>query len=85
MEDYLLQIPLERTRQIHISGVREKDGFLVDAHETLMQEDYDLLAWALKKVQPEVVTLEYFRDDRDALRQMLFRLREVLDVSMCTE
>lgn len=85
VEDYLLQLPLERTRQIHISGVREKDSFLADAHETLMQEDYDLLSWALKKVQPEVVTLEYFRNDRDALCQMLFRLREVLDVSICTE
>ncbi len=85
VEDYLLELPLERVREIHISGVREVDGVLRDAHETLWEADYELLAWVLERVKPEVVTLEYFREDQQALKEMLIRLREYLEVYSPTE
>jgi uncharacterized protein (UPF0276 family) len=81
VEEYLLQLPLHRVRQIHLSGVRRVDGKLQDAHETLVEEDYRLLSWALTRTKPDVVTLEYFKADQEALREMLTRLRQVLDVS----
>jgi uncharacterized protein (UPF0276 family) len=80
VKDYLLQLPLEKIRQIHISGVRVVDGTLQDAHETLTEEDYGLLDWVLKRIRPEMATLEYFNEDKDGLNRMLVRLRQVLDV-----
>ncbi|MBG0770061.1 MAG: DUF692 family protein [Anaerolineaceae bacterium] len=85
IEDYLLELPLERVREVHISGVRKVDGVVRDAHETLHEADYDLLAWVLQRITPEVVTLEYFREDRQALKEMLIRLRKYLDVYSPTE
>jgi hypothetical protein len=85
VKDFLAQFPLERVQQVHISGVRQVGGVVQDAHETLSAEDYDLFQWTLARTQPEVVTLEYFRDDRPALREMLVRLGEYLDDSSATE
>jgi len=80
VRDYLTLLPLERVRQIHLSGAREVDGILQDAHETLSEADYDLFRWVLPRTRPEIVTLEYYRDDRPALKEMLVRLRHDLDV-----
>lgn len=82
---YLTLLPLERVRQIHLSGAREVDGILQDAHETVSEADYDLLRWVLPRTRPEIVTLEYYRDDRPALKEMLVRLRHDLDVLQPTE
>jgi len=79
IQEYIEALPLSEVRQLHISGVREKEGNLIDAHETLQAIDYDLLAWVLPRTKPEVVTLEYFLDDKIALREMLSRVRQVID------
>lgn len=75
--DYLLQLPLERVIQIHISGPRIKNGRLFDAHQTLQDEDYDLLQFALQHTRPQVLTLEYIRE-KAALRQQLAQLRQLI-------
>lgn len=81
-EAYLSEIPLEKVRQIHISGSRYRErGILQDAHEPLHEDDYALLAWTLERARPEMLTLEYFKDDSDALRRMLIGLRSVLDAA----
>ena len=64
--EYLKQLPLHKVRQIHLSGPRPRSGYLYDAHEAMGEEDYALLEWALGQTDPEVVTLEYFRE-REAL------------------
>ncbi len=71
--EYLQLLPLEKVRQIHLSGPRPRSGYLYDAHQPLQEEDYALLEWALAHTHPEVVTLEYFRD-REALAAQLARL-----------
>ena len=85
VRDYLAQLPLERVRQIHLSGAREVGGVLQDAHETLSEADYDLFQWTLSRTRPEIVTLEYYRDDQPALQEMLVRLRHDLEVYPPTE
>lgn len=85
IEAYLLELPLERVREIHISGVREVGGILRDAHEPLQEADYEILEWVLRSTKPEIVTLEYFREDQAALKEMLIRLRQSLDVCSPTE
>jgi len=79
VHEYIEALPLNEVRQIHISGVRKKGRRLFDAHETLQAFDYDLLTWVLTRTKPEVLTLEYFLDDKRALREMLSRLHEVID------
>jgi hypothetical protein len=74
---YLDGLPLQKVRQIHVSGVRQKGGALYDAHEELQDEDYRLLRWVLKRCYPEVVTLEYFRE-KDSLERQLKCLQELI-------
>ncbi|NMC16279.1 MAG: DUF692 family protein [Chloroflexi bacterium] len=79
-ETYLSGLPLEKTAQIHLAGVRTgRDGRLFDAHETLTDEDYHLLNWALERTQPAWLTLEYFREDKRAVAEQVRRLQSYLD------
>ncbi len=70
IHDYLHQLPLDKVVHIHLSGPRERDGQLFDAHESLQEEDYKLLAWLLERTQPRLLTLEYFRDPTLLLEQL---------------
>ena len=71
VEDYLQALPLEKTREIHLSGCRAgTDGALADAHEELAEEDYALLEWLLARVRPQVLTLEYDGDGEALVRQL---------------
>lgn len=74
--EYLEQLPLDDVPQLHISGAREKDGVLVDAHEPLEETDYEVLDWVLARTNPVILTLEYYRDDKPALKEMLRQLHE---------
>ncbi len=76
--DYLSGLPLNRVVQVHLSGPRMRDGRLVDVHESLQATDYALLDFVLQRARPQVVTLEYIRQ-REALREQLCRLRDILD------
>jgi uncharacterized protein (UPF0276 family) len=71
---YLEHLPLDRVQQLHVSGPRRRGGRLVDAHQPLEEEDYDLLGWLLERTHPAVVTLEYIRDEFQ-LAEQLMRLR----------
>jgi uncharacterized protein (UPF0276 family) len=75
--DYLAQLPLDRVRQLHVSGPRLCDGVLADAHETLLDEDYALLCDVLRQARPLALTLEYY-DDEAALHEQISRLRGLL-------
>ncbi|MFH1446377.1 MAG: DUF692 family multinuclear iron-containing protein [Chloroflexota bacterium] len=77
-EEYITALPLERVRQVHISGPRQCNGMLFDAHQSLQEEDYSLLAWVLERVQPTWLTLEYFREEIDTLREQLLHLQALI-------
>lgn len=72
---YLDALPLERVRQVHLSGPRERGGVLWDAHETLRDVDLRLLQEVLARTEPWAVTLEYGRD-AGALEAQLALLRQ---------
>jgi uncharacterized protein (UPF0276 family) len=78
-DDYLARLPLGRVREIHLSGPRVRDGALIDAHESLTDEDYRLLAVALAASRPEAVTLEYHGATQAVVVRELARLRRVLE------
>ncbi len=75
---YLNSLPLDRVAQIHVSGARQQNGHLTDAHEALQEVDYHLLVWTLARTRPRILTLEYFRN-ADRLREQLHRLREIVN------
>ena len=77
IERYLDQLPQERVRQLHVSGPRVRDGVLFDAHESLLEEDYALLEWVLRRSAPLALTLEYNREELE-LREELARLRAMI-------
>jgi uncharacterized protein (UPF0276 family) len=77
VENYLEKLPLKQTIQIHVSGARDKDGYLHDTHEVMQDEDYAILKWVLGRSKPKVVTLEYFRE-LGKLQEQLLKLREIL-------
>lgn len=77
IKPYLSKLPLERVKQIHVSGVRKENGVLYDRHEAMTDLDYELLAWAMDRTEPGVVTLEYFRE-KETLQDQLLRLRDIL-------
>lgn len=74
---YLAGLPLDRVRQLHVSGPRLQDGVLVDAHEPLRDEDVRLLQEMLWATAPWALTLEYGRDEAELVRQVEL-LRDVL-------
>jgi uncharacterized protein (UPF0276 family) len=58
--DYLNELPLNRIREIHINGSGyDNDGFPADTHQSMSDEDYELLDWVLSRSSTEIVTLEY--------------------------
>ncbi len=79
IETYLSQLPLDRVRQLHISGPRVRDGVLFDAHAALLDADYALLEWVLQRTKPLALTLEYNREEAE-LRAELERLRTMLEL-----
>jgi uncharacterized protein (UPF0276 family) len=76
--EYLGQLPLDRVRQLHTSGPRLRNGVLVDAHESLLEEDYALLEWVLQRTKPLALTLEYNREEAELCAE-LARLRALLE------
>jgi uncharacterized protein (UPF0276 family) len=77
VDAYLADLPLQRVRQLHVSGPRWRNGVLHDAHETLRERDLALLREVLVATRPWALTLEYGRD-ADALRQQLATLRPLV-------
>ncbi|KOF55645.1 MULTISPECIES: multinuclear nonheme iron-dependent oxidase [Clostridium] len=58
--DYIKKLPLDRIKEIHLAGSGyNKDGFPIDTHQAMKDEDYKLLDWVLNYSKPDVVTLEY--------------------------
>lgn len=58
--EYVSRMPLERVREIHLSGPRESEKGLRDYHRALREADYRLLERVLPRVPSlEVLTLEY--------------------------
>lgn len=71
---YLEALPLERVTELHVSGPREIDGRLSDAHETLRLDDFQLLDWVLERCAVRSVIVEYSAD-RSEIAGQLDRVR----------
>jgi uncharacterized protein (UPF0276 family) len=87
VKEYIMKLPLERTREIHISGAGyDENNSPRDAHQAMQEEDYELLDWVLKRANPEIVTLEYSGVKgessaviRDNIVKQVTRLRGIIE------
>jgi uncharacterized protein (UPF0276 family) len=78
--DYLKQIPIERTVQMHVAGHRKIGEYIIDTHgAALIEPVYELLKYVLKKTDVRAVLLE--RDQNfpefDELVEELNRIRAI--------
>jgi len=77
---YAKELPLERVVEIHVSGPRCRGEWWHDSHDTMVDEDYALLEWVLRRATPKVVTLEYWKNPAH-VREQLLRLAPLISHS----
>jgi uncharacterized protein len=74
-------VPLERVREVHLSGLSKQDGRWWDDHSVPVPEEvFDLLMKIADRVSPAAVTFEYNwapSVHRDVLARQIARVREV--------
>jgi uncharacterized protein len=59
IEDYLNQIPIERTVQMHVAGHKRIEDYIIDTHGAAVIEPvYQLLQWVLERTKVNGVLLE---------------------------
>ncbi len=57
--EYIKALPLERLREIHLSGVLMRPEGMRDSHTPLDEKGYQLLGEVLQIARPEILTIEY--------------------------
>lgn len=91
VKDYIRALPLDRLREMHITGLQNHGGVLTD-HFELNQEDWEIFDWAMGEIrtghwrEPEIIAFEYggvgetfvWRTDYDVLRNQVPRLFEIV-------
>ena len=60
VHEYLEGLLLNRVAEIHINGSgHDKNGYPMDTHQAMEEEDFKLLEWVLERTNPNIVTLEF--------------------------
>lgn len=93
VRDYIASLPVDRLRELHITGTRydDSEARLVD-HFPMTDPDWELAAWAFEQLhqgewrKPDIVALEYggtgpafgWRSDADVLAADVPRLLELV-------
>ncbi len=77
-QEYAGQLRLDRVVEVHLSSPRRVGDRLDDRHCELLERDFRLFDWTLRRCAPEAVVLEYTRD-ADLLPNQLRKIRAMLD------
>ena len=97
-KDYIAALPLDKLRELHITGVQMHEGRLRD-HLPLTEKDWEMAAWASSQIRtgawarPGVVALEYggvgpafeWRSDSGVLTEQVPRLYRLIHAGADTE
>lgn len=82
LREYISALPLDLVKEIHVTGSGiDEQGYPMDTHGPMSDEDYELLLWVLEKTSPDVITLEYggFKPvDKSLLRRQLETLSDII-------
>ncbi|MBP7213832.1 MAG: DUF692 family protein [Anaerolineaceae bacterium] len=88
--DYIARLPVDRLAELHITGIREYNGYLTD-HFEMQADDWAVAEWAKAQIdagnwrRPEIVAFEYggvgnvfcWRTEPEAIRSQVPRLYEI--------
>jgi uncharacterized protein (UPF0276 family) len=79
--EYLKQIPLERTVQMHVAGHKRMGEYVIDTHGAeLVEPVYELLKYVLSKTKVNAILLE--RDQNfPPFAELLAELQTIKDVA----
>ena len=97
-KDYIAALPLDKLRELHITGVQMHEGRLRD-HLPLTENDWEMTAWASAQIRagawacPGVVALEYggvgpafeWRSDSGVLSEQVPRLYHLIHAGADSE
>lgn len=89
-QDYVNKLPLDRLRELHITGIRTYAGNLCD-HFELQEHDWQVAEWAANQIRlgswrkPEIIAFEYggvgdvfcWRTDPQALKEQVPLLSQI--------
>jgi len=62
-QQYLLDLPLHRVKEIHLAGYEQMDGYLLDAHNNRVSDEVWVLYEQLMKLCPDVPSLIEWDND----------------------
>jgi len=91
---YALALPIDRLSELHITGIKEYNGYLVD-HFEMQPADWKYTEWALKMIktaqwpEPKLVAFEYggvgstfaWRTDKAVLKEQVPQLAQLIKSS----
>lgn len=85
--DYIGRLPLDYVVEIHTNGSgHDENGFPMDTHQAMEEEDYELLGWVLNRTDPQIVTLEFNEVETEDYDKVIDSLEKQLNriYSICS-
>lgn len=77
---YLDTLLLNRVKEIHINGCGlNKNGFIMDSHQKMDDEDFALLEWVLSRTNPQIISYEYSGSKGEELCDIEDNIRKFFD------
>lgn len=77
--DYLSALPLNRVRELHVTRPGWEGSQMVDLHQPLQDDDFELIGWILDHTPAEAMTLELDFTDAETVAEQVARGRAFLD------
>lgn len=78
--DYIGRLPLDYVVEIHTNGSgHDENGFPMDTHQAMEEEDYELLEWVLDRTNPKIVTLEFNEVETEDYDKIIYSLEKQLN------
>lgn len=91
-QDYIAELPVDRIRELHMTGTHMVDGFL-QAHLPMKEDDWEIFAWALQNIQsgawshPGIMAFEYggigkmfeWRSKKEVMAEQVPEFRRMID------
>jgi uncharacterized protein (UPF0276 family) len=76
---YLEALPLSKIREVHITRPGWQGDQMVDLHQPLQADDFNLLGWVLDHAPVEAVTIELDDTDADTITHQINIMRRYLN------
>ncbi len=76
---YLEALPLQKIREVHVTRPGWEGSQMVDMHQPLQEDDFELLGWVLSHAPVQAVTVELDDFDEDTVLDQIKMMRRYLN------